>query len=481
MKRYFNNLLKSNLWLSNNRLLNVLINSGFLVLGVLILIGPALQNGFPIMHHDSGTYLLQGFDHKIPVSRPISYCWFVRFSSNFFSLWSVVIIQALIVYWMILLTVNTLLGKRDTAWLPFLAMAILSITTGLSYYVSQIMPDIFLPVAMMGIFVLLQREKLPVYTFIILGLILWISLIVHMSNLPIITAVSFAVLALAVFTRKTFKIIFRRNVFILFFVLLISWLTNPFISYSFGEGFRMSNSSNIVFFSRLLQAGAAQQYIRDKCKEDDQYYLCKYLDVIDGYKRLDDFLWNDKSFLYDHPCTGKNWEACWRERNEEFGIVNSGILSHPASRKIYLKAVWNDFLLQLRSFELTAYVSFSAGSHIEYPIKLYFANDYDAYTNSFQYMAPLNFREQNKIIRWTTILALIIIIGLIIKNKYYFSKDSPFFNLILIVLFGWIVNGVLTVSLAVVSNRFLGRFIWLLPLIAVLMVYREYSMRKKAT
>jgi hypothetical protein len=480
MRRILKNMQVFDLWQGENRLYALLFNIAFVVLGVLILIGPAVRNGFPILHSDSGTYLLEGFQNKIPVSRPITYCLFVRFTSYIFSLWSVIIAQAIIVYWMIWLTVNTIIGKRDIAWLPFMVVAILSATTGLAYYVSQIMPDIFLSIAIMAIFVLTQRGKLPVITLIMISLLLWISLIVHLSNLPIITAVSIALLALMVYFQKTFLKKIFRNIAVLFFVLLISWLTNPYLSYSYGEGFQMSNSGNIVFFSRLLQAGAAQQYIKDKCKEDDKYYLCKYLDEIDNYNRLDVFLWSDTSFLYDHPCKEKAWDNCWRERNKEFGIVNSAILSHPASRAIYVKAVWNDFLLQLRSFELTSYISFSAGSHIEYPMKKYYPGDYSSFTNSRQYHGSLNFPQQSLIIRWTVIFSLIIIIGLIIKNKMYFRISAPIFYLILIFLMNWLVNAALTTTFAVGSNRFLGRFIWLLPLMVITLLYREYSLRNKA-
>ena len=460
--------------------LNTLINAGFLVIGVLILIGPAIQNGFPILHSDSGTYLLEGFGKKIPVSRPLSYCLFVRFTSYIFSIWSVVIMQALMTYWMIWLTANTLVGKKNTAWIPFVAVAILGSTTGISYYASQIMPDIFLPIAMMGIFVLILRENLPVRTIILIGLIVWISLIVHMSNIPIITGVSLGLIALFMINQRTFKVIFQGKFIVLYIILLISWVTNPLISLGYGEGFRTSNSSHIVFFSRLLQAGAAQEYIKDKCKEDDQYYLCEYLDVIDGYNRLDVFLWNDTSFLYDHPCKEKTWDACWRDRNEEFGKVNSEILSHPASSKIYREAVWNDFLLQQRSFELTGYVSFKSGSHIDYPIKRYYAKDRNSFLNSRQAQATLNFREQNTIIRWTVILSLIMLIGMVIKNRKYLDLKSPFFIFFLITLATWLANGVLVAALAVVSNRFLGRFIWLVPLLVILMIYREYNVRKNA-
>lgn len=451
-----------------------LINAAFFIFGVLLLIGPAIQNGFPIIHPDSGTYLLEGFGNKIPVSRPLSYCLFVRFTSRIFSIWSTVGIQAIFVYWVTWLTVNTVLAKRKIAWIPFVIISILAATTGIAFYTSQIMPDIFLPVALMSVFVIITREKLPWYTLTGLGLILWISLIVHMSNLPVVTAVIIAIFFLKILITKSFRVLILKNVIILGSVLFLSWITNPLISLRYKEGFKMSNSNNIVFFSRLLQAGAAQQYIKDKCATDSTYYLCEYKDEIDNYNRLDVFLWADSSFLYDHPCKQKTWDNCWRVRNNEFGQVNSDILAYPPSRSIYFKAVWNDFLLQLHSFGLTAYVSYKAGSHIDFPLKIYYKNDYKSYKNSRQYSGTMMFSDMNKIIRIMVCVSLGLILLLFVRNKRLFSLKSPFLMFGWIILVTWLVNGLLTAMLAVVSDRFLGRFIWLVPLLLILMIIHEY-------
>jgi hypothetical protein len=460
--------------------LYTLINSAFFIIGVLILIGPAIQNGLPILHSDSGTYLMEGFGNKIPVSRPLSYCLFVRFTSRIFSLWSTVITQAIFVYWMIWLTVNTLIAKRRIAWVPFMTVAMLSATTGIGYYSSQIMPDIFLPIALMGVFVILARTELPRFTFMILCVIIWIALIVHMSNIPVVTVVLLAALFLKVIISRTLKVLFNRNIITLGFILLAGWVTNPFISLCYGEGFKMSNSSSIVFFSRLLQSGAAQKYIKDRCDSDSTYYLCEYKDEIDKYNRLDVFLWTDSSFLYDHPCREKSWDLCWRQRNEEFGKVNSAILDYSPSRKIYIRAVWNDFLLQLRSFGLTTYVSFKAGSHMDYPLKTHYANDYKSYMNSRQYSGTLMFSDMNKIIRITVCVALVLIVFILIRNRKSFSLSSNFLMLLWILIVAWLVNAMLTAMLAVVSERFLGRFIWLVPLMAILLICHEYDRVKKS-
>ena len=474
-KRAIHFFSEINSWLTGRQSVIFLINTAFFVIGVIMLIGPAIQNGFPIVHADSGTYLLEGFGTKIPVSRPLSYCLFVRFTSRIFSIWTVVITQAIFVYWVTWLAVNTLAGKRKLAWLPFLTIAMLVATTGVSFYASQIMPDIFLPIAILGVFVILARTKLPWFTLIFLGITIWISLIVHMSNLPVVTGLMLAVLFLQVIIHKSLRTLVRTNVYIIAAVIALSWVTNPLISVKYGEGFRVSNSSSIVFFSRLLQAGAAQQYIKDRCDKEPGYYLCEYRDKIDSYNRLDIFLWTDSSFLYDHPCRQKTWDQCWRERNEEFGKVNSEILAYKPSRKVYLQAVRSDFLLALHAFGLTGYVSFKEGSHIDYPLKNYYKNDYKSYKNSRQYSGTIVFSDMNRIIKVTVYVALALLVLLLIRNRKFLSFNSPYFILLSMLFLTWLGNAMLTALLAVVSERFLGRFIWLVPFLVIMMVYHEFS------
>ena len=476
MARQFNNYLTGiRDRMTGQQSILFLINSALFIAGILLLIGPAIQNGFPILHADSGTYLLEGFGTKIPVSRPLSYCLFVRFTSRIFSIWSVVVTQAIIAYWTIWLAVNTLAGKKKIAWLPFITVALLSVTTGISFYVSQIMTDIFMPVALLGLFILVVRERMPWYTWLFLGLIVWLSLIVHMSNLPVLTGLAFAIIILKIILEKSIKPVKQLSVYIIAGILVISWLTNPLISTIYGEGFRTSNSGNIVFFSRLLQAGAAQKYIKDRCEKEPEYYLCEYKDQIDTYDRLDKFLWPDTSFLYDHPCREKTWDYCWRVRNQEFGEINSAILDHPPSRNIYLKAVWDDFQLALHAFGLTGYVSFREGSHIDYPLKRYYTNDYKSFKNSRQYAGTMVFRDMNRIIHFVVWISLALAAFLIIRNRRILDRRSPYLILMSILVLTWLGNALLTAFVAVVSERFLGRFIWLLPFFVIMLVYREYS------
>ena len=68
-------------------------------------LGFALYNGYPIVYSDTSTYIESGFSLQPPADRPITYGLFIRvFSLNGFSLWTVALMQSLIISFLILLT-----------------------------------------------------------------------------------------------------------------------------------------------------------------------------------------------------------------------------------------------------------------------------------------------------------------------------------------------------------------------------------------
>src|SRR6266481_9191740 len=71
-----------------------------LAMAVLFLL-PALDNGFPFVFPDTGTYLGGAGLAHIPQSRPIYYAWFTRAFDLRLSPWPSVVVQSLITAWMI--------------------------------------------------------------------------------------------------------------------------------------------------------------------------------------------------------------------------------------------------------------------------------------------------------------------------------------------------------------------------------------------
>src|SRR5438105_2339930 len=66
-------------------------------LGVLLIMVPALVNGFPLVFSDTGTYLRSAFEGVVPADRPYWYGGFIRLAS-FNGAWimGVVVTQALL-------------------------------------------------------------------------------------------------------------------------------------------------------------------------------------------------------------------------------------------------------------------------------------------------------------------------------------------------------------------------------------------------
>jgi len=453
----------------------IIFDTLFFLLSILILIMPALENGFPILHSDSGSYLLMGFGDKIPVSRPITYCLFVRFSSLQYSVWFTVAFQAFIVAWIILNMFKLIMPGKHASLFSFIAITILSITTGLSHYVSQIMPDIFIPTALLGFFILLIDKNASIIKLVLICLVTFLSSIMHMSNLPVLTGTLAAVAFLALVWKRRLSVVLNRQTLLATVILLLSWVSIPMINYAYKDGFRFSNSSSIVFFSRLLECGAAQTYIQEKCETDSTMSYCKYKDEVANYQHFEQFLWDNKSFLYDKDVCGKvTWDNCWKLRNAEFGQLNKEILAYDKSKKQFITAVISDFFEQTGSFRLKFFTSFKEGSHIDMPIKKYFPHDRKAFLSANQYTGTLKYDYISDIQFITIIISLMIILVFLFSKQ----KDPAFKaitgNLFAIVILSILVSSFITAVFAVVSGRFTGRLIWIVPLIAIIIGIEKY-------
>jgi len=114
-----------------------------LVVPLLVLLGPALWNGFPFIFADTGGYLARPFEDTLELGRSALYGAFLATGIPF-DFWSNVIAQALITVWIIHLTLRTHVGARGPGVTLATTLALTALTS-LPWYVGQLMPDIFVP------------------------------------------------------------------------------------------------------------------------------------------------------------------------------------------------------------------------------------------------------------------------------------------------------------------------------------------------
>lgn len=451
------------------------VKSGLFILSVLILLWPALINGYPLVLADSGTYLLMGHQNQVPVDRPLTYPLFIGWASMGLTAWFSIVIQAVIITWMLRLTLRTFFPGHPVNVLMMTLVTFLGAATGLAVLSSQIMPDIYLALALLGFFNMLFGGPYSKTSWIGLMITTLLSSVMHMSALPVVTGILLLLAAAALIRERDWKIFARKKILVASTVLLAAWLVIPTINLLHHEGFRFSRSSSVIFFSRLLIAGSAQQYIKDHCEKDPANKFCKFADGIDEYDYFDEFLWEEGSFLYDdEACEGLPWDDCWTARNEEFKQLNREILAYRPSLRTYTRAVACDFVKQTGWFRLKHYPSYRDNSQILYPLSLYYAFDQEAFVNARQQENGLDFKGLSNIQFIVVLWSLLFIFWMMIwkLSDPVFLKKS--WILLGMVLTGILASSLLTATLAVITGRFTGRLIWLLPMLALILFYQFY-------
>src|SRR5688572_24330600 len=155
----------------------------FILLGALFLMSAAFYNGFPIVYSDTSTYLASGFEIETPVDRPITYGLFIRAASlNGFSLWLVIFFQTLILSYLIFQVCKLIFGEKRFLSFGLITLLLLSVLTGVSWTTSQVMPDIFTPVALLCMLLVLFGKHKK-FASILLYSVFFLSVAMHMSHL----------------------------------------------------------------------------------------------------------------------------------------------------------------------------------------------------------------------------------------------------------------------------------------------------------
>src|SRR4051794_13012604 len=119
---------------------------------LLVLLAPALWNGFPLIYPDTGGYLLRPLTGTLEMGRSALYGAFLLAGASLY-FWPNVLVQAALAIWLIVLTLRAHgLGARPG--LAFGVVLVLALTTSLPFFVSQLMPDVLFPLAVLALYLL---------------------------------------------------------------------------------------------------------------------------------------------------------------------------------------------------------------------------------------------------------------------------------------------------------------------------------------
>ena len=279
----------------------------------LMLIAPALWNGYPLLQYDTGGYLARWYEGYLVPSRSTVFGLYLHYGedSNF---WINLGSQALATLWILQLTLRVF-GMLRPLRLAALSIALV-LTTALPWLASTLLTDIFSGLSVLSLFILvLHGDK--------------VSGIEKMS-LPAFTA----------FAAATHSATFA----VLLGLCCMGWIAYPFLraqvpasglvrgSLTIIASAAMLLSANFalsgklawtpggygVAFGRMLQDGIVARYLRDYCPRQN-LKLCPYRDELPA--TADKFLWGNSMF---------NTLGRFQGLNDEMGfIVTRSLAEYP--------------------------------------------------------------------------------------------------------------------------------------------------------
>lgn len=434
----------------------------WLLLAGLILISAGLYNGFPLVTSDSGTYINSALLHEVPDDRPVIYGLFIQATGLHATLWFVIMAQGLILA-DLLRRYAALLAPRVAAN-GFGQLALVGATawaTGVSWFCSQIMPDIFTAIGLLalGLVLLGRDEHLGSRMWLVFVLVL--SGIMHSSNL-----LTFSLVAMVVGAVAWRKGLFRQGLLSAqrwrraTAGALVGWLLLPGVHAALGGGFEISRASSAFLMARLCETGILEKFLQENCDPADRYSLCAYRDKLPNDAIA--FMWDANSPL--------NQTGGWNANRAEYQHIIGQIITSPRYYPYFITESIQATLRQLMHIGhgdgLTPY---RENTNPYWKVQNFTSYELKEYLSSMQNRGQLNFTALNERVYGLYALALLAL-GALMGTSLRRHLSTTTVLLVLVLAAGVVVNAFVTGSLANVLDRLQSRVAWVLPFSAVLLL-----------
>ncbi|MBK5284593.1 MAG: hypothetical protein JJE25_04265 [Bacteroidia bacterium] len=449
-----------------------IITIGFLIL-------PALQNGYPLVFSDTGTYIYSGYDKFVPIDRPLGYGLFIYlFGKIISSLWVIVILQAMFVIATCHLFVRLFLPTGKSFPVTCLLLITLSFFTGVSNYNSIIIPDIFTSLLLISLAVLLFHNNLSSISKILLALLIIFSITFHFSNLMLaLGCVLIFIIASFVLPTKIHKVNLKKLVFVSD-VLLTGWIAMPLIHYFHGNEFVWSRAKNVIIMGKFVECGVLKIYLDDKCP-DALPSLCNQKNNLPQHAWQ--FLWED-SPLKDKDCLANGgWVNCWIQKDKEYSPIVRDIITTPKYLRIFAYDSFVASVKQLMTFGIVMMTPLNENGPVLWLIKKYYPNELNQYTSTEQSKRKVFYYGKTLVQNIVVVISLIIIILLLIKKSFRKTLTPQIINMVFFVFTGLVLNAFICATFSDMVDRYQGRVIWLIPLIALTMLVRLIFFKPKVS
>ena len=417
------------------------------------------------MYYDSNNYIYESINLIGLGTNPIGYPLFIRAFSWQFTLWPVVIAQAFIVNLLIYFVIRSLYKNKPIYKLHFTVVLILSFFTGMSWVSSIIMADIFVPIAIMSLYLFFSKDtKLYIKTFSLVCIAF--SAIVHfIIPLILITIILIWVIQETLIIKRSLKFVLYKSILLILIIITVMIFNknyNPLIGKE-----KPPSVSQILMVARLMENGILDEFLEANC-EDNRYSLCELKGKFPNSPA--EFVWTEGGPLSQ---TGG-----WNLSKEEYNEIIYRVFTNPyyVSEFFYKSCI--STIKQFFTFQIR-FMTFDKNNALIKTINNKFQTEGKEFNRSLQ----LGSYDWNSL-RINNLYYVSFTISLIILALYFGgwrSKDNYNLDLLIfITLLGVIINAAISGSFSNVVPRYQARVNWLIVFTALLVFHKklQYNFNK---
>lgn len=254
-----------------------------------LLIAPAIWNGYPLLQYDTGGYLARWYEGYLVPSRSTVYGLYLHFGEwSFF--WGNLAFQSIITLWLLHVTLRVL-GLATPYRLAAIGLALVA-TTALPWLASMLITDIFAGLAVLSLFLLIAKgDKLSKLERAIVFAFTAFAAATHSATFGVLFGLCVAgwVLRPLIRSRLPIRGLLEGSV-----ALALSAVLLLAANYALSGRLAWTPGGPGVTFGRMMQDGIVARYLNDHC-DTIKLKLCPYRNELPP--SADDFLWGRDSIF----------------------------------------------------------------------------------------------------------------------------------------------------------------------------------------
>jgi hypothetical protein len=249
-----------------------------------MLITPAVWNGYPVLQSDTGGYLARWYEGYLVPSRSTVFGLYLHFGEHT-NFWINLGVQALATMWILQLTLRVFGLARP--WRLFGLCLVLTVTTALPWLASMLLTDIFAGLSVLSLFILvLHGDKVSGLEKAALFVFTAFAAATHSATMAVLLGlccVGWIARSFLYGRIKTASLVQGTLTIAAGAVMLVS------ANYALSGQVAWTPGGYAIAFARMLQDGIVTRYLNDHCPTQ-HFKLCPYRD--DLPETADDFLWS---------------------------------------------------------------------------------------------------------------------------------------------------------------------------------------------